>query len=333
MSISRTFRTVAGVAILASAVVLAGCAETPADGGSDGGDLRIGLVLGLNTNASYQSMFCGAQAAAEELGGIDVTFNSVPGFAASEEAPVLNAFALTDPDGVIVVPSEPDGMQKPIEDVVDKGILVVTADIAPKEPVGLSAIGPDNTKGGALAAEFLAEKMNHKGTVYVNSYIAGTNVDIERVGGFVDYMAANEPDIIVLPTEYSKADSTIAAQQTAAALRAHPEINGLYGQNELTAIGMATAVREAGLAGKIPFVAYDADEVQVKALKDGTFDALVSQGFYYTGYEGVKTLASVLRGEKDAADIPAKTESAIRLLTADNIDDDDSQPFIYRACS
>jgi len=327
---SRT-RSLTVLAIAASTALLVGCSAPGSD--DEDRDLRIGLVLGLNTNASYQSMYCGAQAAAEELGGVEVSFNSVPGFAASELAPVLNAFALTDPDGVIVVPSEPDGMQGPIEKVVDQGILVATADISPKAPVGLTHIGPDNTKGGALAAEFLAERMGHEGTVYVNSYIAGTDVDTQRVGGFVDYMTANEPNITVLPTEYSKADSAIAAQQTAAALRAHPEISGLYGQNELTAIGMATAVREAGLAGKIPFVAYDADEVQVKALKDGTFDALVSQGFYYTGYEGVKTLVGVLRGEVDAADVPAYTESAIKLLTIDNIDDEDSQPFIYRACN
>jgi ribose transport system substrate-binding protein len=332
MSQFRTARSTAAVAAALAMLSTAACASNSSSGDSSEEKLKFGLVLGLNTNASYQSMYCGAKDAASELGNIDVSFNGTAGFSAAEEVPILNAFVRTKPDGVIVVPSDPNGMQAPMEQVVKKDIPLVTADIAPSKPVGLTAIGPDNTEGGRQAAEFLADKMDHEGTVYVNSYIPGTSVDTERVGGFKEYMKANEPDITVLPVDYSKAEPKTAAQQTAAALRAHPEINGLYGQNELTAVGMATAVREAGKDGKIPFVAYDADETQVRALKDGTFDALVSQGFYFEGYEAVKLLAKVARNEVDEADVEEKTESPIKLLTADNVDDEESKPFIYTKC-
>lgn len=302
---------------------------SPAAGGKT---LHFGIVLGLDTDASYQSLYCGAKSAAAQLGGIDVKFNGTPGFSASEEVPLLNSYLQTKPDGVIVVPSDPNGMQGPLETAVKNGTNVVVADIAPKQPVGLTFIGPDNTQGGALAAQYLADKMGHKGTVFIDSYIPGTSVDVERVGGFKSYMSAHDPDIKILPVQYSKADPNTAAQQTAAALRAHPEISGLYGQNESTAIGMATAVREAGLTGKIPFVAYDADAKEVNLLKTGTFDALVSQGFYYEGFNSVQMLAKVARGTLKQSDISATTRSPIKLLTKDNVDAPDSKPFIYTSC-
>jgi len=305
-----------------------GAASSPST--SSGGQvLHLGIVLGLDTNASYQSMFCGAKDAAAKIGNITVAFNGTPGTSPADEVPLLDSFLQTKPDGVIVVPTDPNGMQAPLQQVVQQGVKLVVADIAPLKPVGLTFIGPDNTLGGAYAAQYLAAAMGNKGTVYINSYIPGTSVDVQRVGGFKTWMAANAPDIKMLPTEYSKADPTTAATQTAAALRAHPEITGLYGQNELTANGMATAVREAGVTGKIPFVAYDADQVEVTALKAGTYNALISQGFYWEGYNAVVILSQVLRGQIPEASIPANTVSPIKVLTKDNVDDPSSQQFIY----
>jgi ribose transport system substrate-binding protein len=327
-------RSAAILVAAASALALAACSSgTPASTtkADPNRPLTIGIVIGLDTNTSYQSMYCGAKAAAKQLGNVTVKFNGTAGSSAAEEVPILTSYMRTSPDGVIVVPADPAGMQVTLEAAAKQAPLI-TADIAPTKPVGLTAIGPDNTKGGAEAAEFLADKMNHKGTVYVNSYIPGTDVDTERVGGFKTYMAKNDPDIKILPTDYSKAVPTTAAQQTAAALRAHPEITGLYGQNELTAVGMATAVREAGKAGKIPFVAYDADETEVTALKAGTFSALVSQGFYYEGYDAVKIMTSVLRGKTAKEDVKPVTASSIKVLTAANVDESSSKPFIYTSC-
>lgn len=293
--------------------------------------LHIAMVLGLDTNSSYQSAFCGAKAAAKKAGNVDVTFDGVATSDASAEVPLLDSALALKPNGMIVVPSQPAGMQGALQRVVNQGVKLITADIQPSKPIGMTFIGPNNFRGGALAAQFLAAKMDHKGLVFIDSYLPGTSPE-NRVVGFENYMKANDPAIQELPVQFSNAEPTLAAQQTAAALAAHPDITGLFGQNELTAIGMATAVREAGLQGKIPFVAYDADVNEVRLLKNGTFGALVSQGFYYEGYTGVQILTKVLRRQESASHVASTTATQLKVLTRANVGDALSKAFIYTGC-
>jgi ribose transport system substrate-binding protein len=80
---------------------------------------------------------------------------------------------------------------------------------------------------------------------------------------------------------------------------------------------MLLALREQGMAGKVRFVGFDANEVLVKALRQGDVQGLVVQDPVKMGYLGVMTAVAVLRHEKVAASI----DTGVGLVTAENMDD------------
>jgi ribose transport system substrate-binding protein len=94
-------------------------------------------------------------------------------------------------------------------------------------------------------------------------------------------------------------------------------VNGVFACNESSAAGMLLALRDAGLAGKVKFVAFDSGETLNAGLKAGHIDGLVVQNPMNMGYLGVKTIVAVLRGEK----VPARIDTGVGYVTKENFND------------
>ena len=63
------------------------------------------------------------------------------------------------------------------------------------------------------------------------------------------------------------------------------------------------ALRGADMVGKIKVVAFDQDDVTLQGIKDGTVHGTVAQDPYMYGYESVRVLAALSRGDRSV--IPA----------------------------
>ena len=80
------------------------------------------------------------------------------------------------------------------------------------------------------------------------------------------------------------------------------------------------AVREAGKLDQITIVAFDEADDTLQAIKDGTMAGTVVQNPYRYGYESVRVLAALARGDRSVLpenkfiDIPA------REITVENVD-------------
>jgi ribose transport system substrate-binding protein len=112
-----------------------------------------------------------------------------------------------------------------------------------------------------------------EGKIVVMSYVAGVGSEVGRVGGFKDYIAAHSK-LEIIDTQYSNSDMPTALNQTTNVLNAHPDLVGIFGANEPTAIGMGQAIAAAGLAGKIVAIGFDGNSVLAGFVKDGTLMAI-----------------------------------------------------------
>ena len=80
------------------------------------------------------------------------------------------------------------------------------------------------------------------------------------------------------------------------------------------------AVREAGKLEQITVVGFDEDDDTLDAIRDGTIAGTIVQDPYRYGYESVRVLAALARGDRSVLpdnqfiDIPA------REITAENVD-------------
>ena len=91
----------------------------------------------------------------------------------------------------------------------------------------------------------------------------------------------------------------------------------MFAANESSASGMLLALRDAGLAGKVRFVAFDSSETLNAGLLAGDVDGMVVQNPLRMGYLGVKTLVAVLRGEK----VAPVNDTGVGFVTKANFND------------
>ncbi|MFF8817180.1 ABC transporter substrate-binding protein [Leucobacter sp. NPDC015123] len=328
---TRRFGTTGAVAGAAAlALILSSCSSTPSEGDDApaGDEPTIAFVAAQMTATYFQVMQCGAKAAADE-NGVKLDWQGDPNWDLKTQTPLINAAVQTKPAGLVLVPTDPVGLIETVENISADDIPVLTVDGSLDEPVELQNIRTDNLSAGALAADALAKAVGGKGTVLVIASFPGVAANAERVDGFTERMAAEYPDITVLPTEYSDADQSKAAQKAAAAI-ANPDLKGIYTTLAPASAGASAAIQAANKTGEVKLVAYDADPAQVADLKAGVYDALVAQDPYGLGYDSVDRLAKIAKGELDPSSLEYQEYVSAFIIDRDNADTEEAQRFIYK---
>lgn len=322
------------VPLAATALVLAACGDDEGDG-ADGGDAAEGaaeeydivLVPGVTGDEFYVSMECGAREAADEL-GVNVDVQGADQFDPTLQTPVLEAVIASEPDAILIAPTDTTAMQAPIQQAVDAGITVVLVDTTLDDPsIAVSAIASDNVEGGRLAADALAEQIGEEGKVMVINVNPGISTTDQRQQGFEEGIA-EYPNIEYIGTEFSQNEPARAAEIVSATLAAEPDLNGIFGTNLFSAEGAATGVRNAGPQGEnIRVVGFDAGPAQIDQLEQGQVQALVVQKPIEIGRMGVEQAVRALNGEETEEQITTDFVTA----TQDNLDDPEIEPFLYRS--
>jgi ribose transport system substrate-binding protein len=181
---------------------------------------------------------------------------------------------------IVLAPSDTKALIPVVEKAKTAGIPVVIIDSLLEGPEDnyVSFLATDNKAAGEALAKRMIELLTKAGTtegnIQVMSYVAGVGSEIGRVGGFNDYIKANSK-FTLLETQYSNADMPTALNQTTNVLTANPDLVGIFGANEPTAIGMGRAIEQAGLSGKIVAIGFDGNSVLAEMVNNDTLQALL----------------------------------------------------------
>jgi ribose transport system substrate-binding protein len=221
---------------------------------------------------------------------------------------------------MVLAPLDHKALAAPVKDAVDKKIPVVIFDSALDGEAGkdfVSFVATDSEKAGRLGGEHLAKLMGNKGGAVLLRYLVGSASTDSREKGFLA-ATREHPEIKVL-VENRYAGATAGEAKTAA-LNMIDQIKdaaehggGVFCPNESSTYGMLLALRQAGLAGKIKFVGFDASPPLVEALKKGEIDALVVQDPRAMGYKAVEALVKRIRGE-------TRIDTGAVLVTRENME-------------
>ena len=157
-------------------------------------------------------------------------------------------------------------------------------------------IASDNAGGGKAAFDALKQLTPMCGKVLVISVKPGISTTDARVKGFEDAVNA-DPSFSYVGVQFSNNEPSLAAQLTTAALQKDPDIVGIFATNLFSAEGTATGIRQAGKQDQVKIVGFDAGPAQVKALKEGTVQALVAQQPATIGEDGVAQAILALDGK------------------------------------
>jgi ribose transport system substrate-binding protein len=302
---------------------------------SAGGEIAV--IVKTGNSGYWQNVQAGAVAAEKELRAttpkLSVTFLGAQSESnIDEEINMVESAIDRNVKAIVLAPSDTTALQPAVADAKKAGIPVIIIDSAlagdPSQYV--SYLATNNTKAGAGIAKALVDLLAAKGVttgkLAIMSYVAGAGSEIQRVGGFTDYIKANSKFTIISPNQYSNSDVPTALNQTANVLKANPDLVGMFGANEPTATGMGQAIKAAGMAGKIVAVGFDGNEAEQAFIKDGTLTAICVQSSYMLGYQGVKDAYDVAFNNKT---VPATVDTGFLIVTKDNIDSQDAKNVVY----
>lgn len=316
MSSSKKVLAIAVAAVLGGGVLTScGAAESGSSSKSGGGGKKsIAFIQGVAGDQFYITMQCGIQDEAKKA-GVTVKVQGPQKFDPTLQKPIVDSVVASKPDAILVAPTDVSAMQAPLKAAADANIKVVLVDTTVNDPsFAVSQISSDNLGGGKAAFKAIKQVAPKGGKVLVVSVDPGISTTDARVKGFEEATKA-DPSFKYLGVQYSHNEPATAAKIVTAALQKDPDIVGIFATNLFAAEGSATGVRQAGKQKQVKVVGFDAGPDQVKALRDGTVQALVAQQPATIGKDGVQQAMAALQGKPTKA----KIQTGFTIVTKQNV--------------
>lgn len=266
----------------------------------------VGVVPKGANHIFWQTVHAGAIKAAKEE-NLQVEWNAPTlEIDSSRQIAIIESMVNRKLAGIALAPVDRKALVGVVERAASSGIPIAIFDSDIDTDKRITYIATDNREGGRKAARLLAELLMGEGEAAVISFMPGSAATMEREEGFREELKKNFPKIKVVQTAYGMADRAKARAATENIMAAHPNLRGLFADNESSSAGAVLALKSRGNA-QVRMVAFDSNDELVSDVKDRYIDGLVIQKPFRMGYESVKAIARKLRGEPVVSriDLPA----------------------------
>lgn len=289
---------------------------------------EIAVIVKTTSSNFWQNVNRGAEAAIDAQSEHTFTFDGpATESAVADQVNMVENAINRGVSGIVLAPSDPSALAPSVKRAFESGIPVVIIDSAladEAEGTYQAFLSTDNCAAGEAVAQRMIEEAGTEGKVAVMSYVAGVGSEIGRVGCFSDYLAANSNLEIVGPL-YSQSQMALALNQTTDILASNPDLVGIFGANEPTAVGMGRALVQAGKAGSLVALGFDGNEDLQQFVRDGVLEATAVQGSFAMGEMGVNTVIDIMNGEE----VESFINTGVVLVDKENIDSDEAQNVLY----
>ncbi len=272
----------------------------------------------------WQAVKAGADKAAAEF-GVDVTFEGPDTEAQVDKQMDMLAAALAKKPAAIGFAALDSQAATPLlKQAQDAGIPVIAFDSGVDSDIPATTVTTDNLAAAGMAADKMAELIGGAGKVALVVHDQTSRTGIDRRDGFVNRMKEGHPDIEIVDIQYGAGDQLQSTEITKAILTANPDLKGIFGANEGSAIGVLNAIKETGTTGVV-VIGYDSGAAQKEAIRSGAMAGAITQNPVGIGYETVKAAIAATKGET----LPKTIDSGFKWYDKTNIDDPEVAAVLY----
>ncbi|MEN9894864.1 MAG: hypothetical protein RIR97_716 [Pseudomonadota bacterium] len=270
-------------------------AATALSGVAKAEDIYFPIIAKGFSHQFWQAVKSGAEQAAKD-NGVKITFEGPETEAQiDKQTDILNAAIAKKPQGIGFAALDSKAQVPVLKKAADAGIPIVAFDSGVDSDLPLTTCTTDNVNAAGAAADKLAEAIGGEGEVAAEIHDQTSATGIGRRDGFLNRIKEKYPKITVVEVQYAN-DALKAADDIKAMIQAHPNLKGIFGSNEGTAIGLAVALKET--KAKIVGVGYDSGKTQKEAILNGTLLGSITQNPVGIGQCVVNSLAKAIKGEK-----------------------------------
>ena len=243
----------------------------------------------------WQAVKAGADKAAAEF-GVKVTFEGPESETQVDRQMDMLAAALSrKPDAIGFAALDSQAAIPLLQQAKDAGIPIIAFDSGVDSDIPLTTATTDNVAASALAADKMAELIGGEGKVAVVAHSQTSRTGIDRVDGFVNRIKEAYPKIELVSVQYGDGDQLASTEITKSILLANPDLKGIFGTNEGSAIGVANGKAELG--SNIVVIGFDSGAAQKGMITSGVMNGAITQNPVGIGYETVKAAVEALKGE------------------------------------
>lgn len=265
----------------------------------------------------WKACFEGMREAAKQL-GVSVEFAGPPNYDVNATVTVLEQTIAKKPAGITIACPEPTAFIDPINNGIADGVPIITYDSDSSDSKRFTFVSTDAESTGRGAADLMAELLGSKGDC-VAIYELGLDAAEKRMNGFEKQCVDKYPGMKLINRLNSGGDTQTAAQAAAAAIQANPNLRGIVTPSGVSAVGAATAIREAGKTGKIMVVGWDRDVALLDAIKAGEVAGSIIQNTFNMGYWSMMVLYNKKHGLQNAT-LPMFIDVGYDMCTKENVD-------------
>ena len=275
---------------------------------------KISLILKTQSGDYWKNVRMGAEVAAKEF-NVKVDFTSPRDESDSDgQVGLVNAAIQRNTDALILAPGDNNKLVKVAEKAVGNKIPVLVIDSKLNTNKINSYITTNNTKAGKKAGEELASLSNVNSRIAIINFIKGSSNNKEREDGLMSVISKH-PKLKVVYNNYVAPDSESASVLTKKLVLGADKVNSIIALNYTSSIGVAQAIDELGLAGKINVITFDNTPEEIEYLEKGVIEASVTQSPFGMGYLAVKYAVLTLQGKE----IPKYVDTGLVVIDRDNM--------------
>lgn len=279
---------------------------------SGDGTLTIALSSQHLTNDFNRGVLAGVTAKAEELGVELITANA-QGDSNKQVADIEN-FLTMGVDTVIIGGGEGPAFESIMQRMEEMGIPCVTVDITSE--YSTCNLTSDNFNGGEQLSLYCVNKLGRKGNILVLDTPGWQSLIIRL--RMLDAVIMDYPDLQIVQTISIGTNDAVNNyyKEVKAYLQGNEDVDCVYCDWGLAAVGASKAIRELGLQEDIFVVCVDADQVVLEEMmqEDSPLTAVVGQYPDKLGSGAVEMAVAAANGES----IPKEVYAPIILIEKTN---------------
>jgi ribose transport system substrate-binding protein len=335
---SRTMRSLRGLGLMLLALSIVsinpGCQNKS-------GRTKVAFISN-NEHEFWQIAKKGTEDAAKEV-DVDVEFKMPSGGGSAEQQRRFIEDLLSKGcKGIAISPNDAGNQVDFFKEINGQVPLLAVDSDVPDPKARRCYLGTNNIEAGKSAGDLVKKALPNGGKFMI--YVGKLDVRnaVERREGVVTTLAGGKEkcedqlkqmeqgkypvqfgDYILLGTMTDDGKSEVCRTKVDDTLTKHPDIKCMVGLWAYNPPAMLEGVKAAKKLGQIALVGFDENEETLQGIEDGYIIGTIVQDPYHFGYEAVKILAGLARGDEKVLDRKDMQENHCiyvkhRTITRDN---------------
>lgn len=327
----RSAAAIAG--LLLCLVTSVSCTSSQSSGSGSASD-RIKVAFITNNPSDFWAIAnAGTDKAAKEF-DVDVDFRMPARGTAAEQREIIEDLMAKGIQGIAISPKDAANQADFLNKIAGQVPMITQDSDLPAGSKRLCYIGTHNYKAGEAAGEMIKEVLPEGGklVIFVGTLDAQNAVD--RRQGLADTLAgkpvqfdanSTEPVTLgkytLLETMTDEADRPKCKANAEDALVKYPDVACFIGLWAYNPPFLLQAVKEAKQEGQVKIVGFDEEDETLQGVKDGHIYCTIVQQPFEFGYQSVRLLAGLARGDKSVLPTDGMLPVPHRVIKQENVEE------------